>query len=342
MNLVAGLEMALNNGYHPLLRCQLGPETGRPGEGDFETFDQFFDAYAQQMRFLIDNHCELNTLCCEAHSRIRPQPYLSSTTVGCIENALDNTEGGARYNTSGSFNAGLADVTDSMMAVKKLVFDDAPVSFADFKRAIDDNFENDRALLDTIRKRVPLFGSGSDEAVAMANRLTAMIHECYARHRNYRGGRYLTGYWSVSWHSGFGKLSGATPSGRLKGKSFTPGLTPQPQASDSILDNLRDIAKLKPEHMENNIAFNVKYVPNAKDTREQAVDTVFSYVKAYFELGGMQLQFNMIDSETLKDAMAHPENYQNLIVRISGYNARFVELSRDLQIELIERSQFNA
>ena len=105
---------------------------------------------------------------------------------------------------------------------------------------------------------------------------------------------------------------------------------------------MRDIAKLKPEHMENNVAFNVKYVPNANDTREQAVDTVFSYVKACCELGGMQLQFNMIDSETLKDAMAHPENYQNLIVRISGYNARFVELSRDLQVELIERSQFNA
>jgi formate C-acetyltransferase len=94
--------------------------------------------------------------------------------------------------------------------------------------------------------------------------------------------------------------------------------------------------------MENNIAFNVKLVPNARDSREKTVDTVFSYAKTYFELGGMQLQFNMVDSETLKDAMAHPENYQNLIVRISGYNARFVELSRDLQIELIERSQFNA
>ena len=123
---------------------------------------------------------------------------------------------------------------------------------------------------------------------------------------------------------------------------FTPGLTPQSHASENILDNLRDVAKLNPKFMDNNIAFNVKFVPNAKDSREKMVDTIFSYVKTYCQLGGMQLQFNMVDSETLKDAMAHPENYKNLIVRISGYNARFVDLSKHLQIELIHRSQFNA
>lgn len=340
MNLIAGLEMVLNNGYHPLLDWRLGPETGRPENGDFTSFDQFFDAYLSQMRFLVDCHCHLNTLCCEAHSHLRPQPFLSATTVGCIGKAMDNTEGGALYNSSGGFNAGLADVTDSMMAVKKLVFDEKRITFADFKQAIDGNFENHPELLSLIRTKVPLFGSGNDEAVAMANRLTREIHGLYAPHRNFRGGKYFTGYWTVSWHSGFGSLTGAIPSGRLSGKAFTPGLTPQPHASDSILDNMRDVARLEPEFMENNIAFNVKFVPTAKDTREKIVDTIFSYLKTYFGLGGMQAQLNMVDSETLKDAMAHPENYKNLIVRISGYNARFVELSRDLQIELVERSQF--
>lgn len=341
MNLIAGLEMVFNNGYHPLLDWHMGPETGRPENGDFKTFDQFFQAYMDQMRFLVDCHCHLNTLCCEAHSKLRPQPFLSATTVGCIDSATDNTEGGALYNSSGGFNAGLADVTDSMMAVKTLVFDEKRISFAEFKKAIDGNFQDQPELLSLIRTKVPLFGSGNDDAVAMANRLTKEIHGLYARHRNFRGGKYFTGYWTVSWHSGFGSLTGAIPSGRLAGKAFTPGLTPQPHASDSILDNMRDVARLAPEYMENNIAFNVKFVPSSTDSREKTVDTIFSYLKTYFDLGGMQAQLNMVDSETLKDAMAHPENYKNLIVRISGYNARFVELSRDLQIELVERSQFS-
>ena len=88
------------------------------------------------------------------------------------------------------------------------------------------------------------------------------------------------------------------------------------------------------------MAFNVKVVPAADDSREKIVDNMFSYVKTYFQLGGMQMQMNVVTSETLKDAMAHPENYRNLIVRISGYNAYFVTLNRDMQLELIERAEY--
>jgi len=144
----------------------------------------------------------------------------------------------------------------------------------------------------------------------------------------------------MSNHVAFGTLTGALPSGRLAGKAFTPGLTPEPHASKSILDNIRDVAKLKPENMNNNIAFNVKVVPVAQETHQQTVDSIYSYVKAYSDLGGMQIQLNVVSSKTLRDAMDHPENYQNLLVRISGYNAYFVTLNKEMQIELIERAEF--
>jgi formate C-acetyltransferase len=144
----------------------------------------------------------------------------------------------------------------------------------------------------------------------------------------------------MSNHVAFGTLTGALPSGRLAGKPFTPGLTPEPHASKSILDNLRDVSRLDPTSMNNNIAFNVKVVPAAGESHEKAVDNIYSYAKAYSDLGGMQVQFNVVSSATLKDAMAHPENYQNLLVRISGYNAYFVTLNRDMQMELIERAEF--
>lgn len=104
--------------------------------------------------------------------------------------------------------------------------------------------------------------------------------------------------------------------------------------------SIRDVACLAPENMDNNIAFNVKLTPSAADSRQKTVDTMFSYVKTYFDLGGMQMQFNVVTADVLKDAMANPENYRNLLVRISGYNAYFVTLNREMQVELIERAEF--
>lgn len=339
-NMVAGLEMALNNGYHPLMNWHLGPETGRPENDDFKIFDDFFNAFAAQQKFIIENTTRLNNMAGEAYAYLRPTPLLSTAIRGAIENALDVTRGGALYNTSGTFNIGLSDVTDSLMVIKKLVYDDKKISFSDLKKAIDTNFQSDPALHAMVMNKVPRFGSGSDEAVDMANRVTALIHDTYKKIKNFRSGDYTVGFWSVAQHVAYGSLSGALPSGRLAYKPFTPGATPHPSASNSFLDNMRDVARLNPRNMDNNIAFNVKLVPSANDSREKTVDTMYSYVKSYFEQGGMQMQFNMVNSQVLRDAMANPKNYRNLLVRISGYNAYFVSLNREMQLELIERTEY--
>jgi pyruvate-formate lyase len=145
----------------------------------------------------------------------------------------------------------------------------------------------------------------------------------------------------MSQHTAYGNLSGTLPSGRLAGKPFTPGLTPEAHASRNYLDFISDVAKLKPENMDNNMSFNVKLTPSAKDSREKTVSNMAGYVKTYCSLGGMQMQFNMVSSRMLKDAMANPENYRNLIVRISGYNAYFVTLNKQQQLELIERAEYD-
>ena len=340
MNMVAALEMAMNNGWHPVMNWKLGPDTGRIDNGSFQTFDSFFDAFTRQFAFIIDQSIEYNHMLAEAHQVLRPTPLLSSLIDGCISKGKDVTKGGAVYNSSGAAIIGLADVTDSLMAIKKLVFDEKKVTFEELKRAVDNNFKNDSALYALVTRKVPLFGSGSDEAVAMANRITKWAHDHYYNLEHYRGGKYTVGFWSMSNHVIFGNLTGALPSGRLAGKPFTPGLTPQPRASMNLLDNIKDVARLEPANITNNIAFNVKVVPSAHDTREKTVDNMFSYVKTYFQLGGMQMQMNVVTTETLRDAIAHPENYRNLLVRISGYNAYFVTLNRDMQLELIERAEY--
>ncbi|TAL35410.1 MAG: formate acetyltransferase [Spirochaetes bacterium] len=340
MNMVAALEMAMCNGRHPLTDWKLGPDTGAVEDGAFASFDQFFASFTRQFAFLIDKSIEYNHMLAEAHQYLRPTPLLSSLIDGCIRKGRDVTKGGATYNSSGTAIIGLADVTDSLMVIKKLVFDEKKISFAELKKAVDTDFRDNPGLLAMVRRKVPLFGSGSDEAVAMANRVAKWAHDYYASIPHYRGGTYNTGFWSMSNHVAFGTLTGALPSGRLSGKPFTPGLTPQPFASKSLLDNIRDVARLDPVNLNNNIAFNVKVVPAATDTHGKTVDDMFSYVKTYFGLGGMQMQMNVVTSAMLRDAMAHPENYRNLIVRISGYNAYFVTLNRDMQMELIERAEY--
>jgi formate C-acetyltransferase len=276
----------------------------------------------------------------KAHQALRPTALLSSMIDGCIASGRDVTFGGARYNSSGAALIGLADVTDSLMVIKKLVYEGEKVTLSKLKKAVDENFENDPALHALVMKKVPLFGSGSREAVAMADRIARFAHDYYGSKPHYRGGNYTVGFWSMSNHVAYGTFTGALPSGRLRGKAFTPGLTPEPHASRNLLDNIRDVASLNPKNINNNIAFNVKVVPGAGDSREKTVADMFAYVKTYFDLGGMQMQLNVVTSETLKDAMAHPENYRNLLVRISGYNAYFVTLNRDMQMELIERAEY--
>lgn len=339
-NMVAALEMALNNGKHPLMRWAVGPATGDADAGDFDDFESFFAAFEKQLRFLADQSCQYNNMLGEAHQAIRPTPYISALIQGPVKSGRDVTKGGALYNSSGTACIGLADITDSLMVIKKLVFDEKKVSFKKIIDAIRSNFQNDPALLAMIKTKVPLFGSGAPEPLAIANRVTKLAHDMFYEHKNYRGGRYTAGFWSMSNHVAFGTLTGALPSGRLAGKPFTPGLTPEPHASANILDNLRDVAKLDPHSMNNNIAFNVKVVPGGGEPHGKTVENIYSYAKAYTDLGGMQMQLNVVSSETLRDAMEHPENYQNLLVRISGYNAYFVTLNRDMQMELIERAEF--
>ncbi len=337
-NLVAALQMTLHDGWHPRMRLQVGPRTG--AVDSFETFDGFFEAFAIQLRSLAALAVQRNNQLAAVHAQHRPTPLLSSMMGGTLRSGRDVTRGGAEINSSGTSNIGLADVTDSMMVILKLVFEERRVDFASLVSAIDADFEGHDALAARARCKVPLFGSGDPEAVAMANRVAGLVHDTWTNHRNHRGGRYTSGFWSMSQHVAYGCLTGALPSGRRAGKAFTPGLTPQPLASKSFLDNIRDVAHLDPTNLDNNMAFNVKLVPDAKDSRDTTVSTMEAYTKTYFDCGGMQIQFNVVTAETLRDAMAHPEAYRGLLVRISGYNAYFVTLNREIQLELIERAEF--
>ncbi len=342
LNTVAPLEMALHNGIHPLIGEQVGPQTGDPAvEGAFPTFEDFKQAYKQQLSYLIGQSIEYNDMLGRSHQYLHPTPLLSSFIQGSMETAKDVIDGGAIYNSSGAALVSITDVIDSLVAINELIYEKKILDWPTLLEALERNFEGHEALHARITNKVPKFGTDAPEPRSLAQELINFIYDEYQRHTNYRGGKYTSGFWSMSNHVAFGTLSGALPSARLKGKPFTPGITPSPGVTDQLLPSIHSIAGLDPLKMPNNIAFNVKAAPGGQDSHQDFVERATAYVTTYFELGGMQMQFNMVTTETLKDAAARPDHYRWLLVRISGYNAYFIDLNKDMQQELIERTEFN-
>ena len=342
-NLVAPLEILMNNGYHPLIHPKIGPETGEFTLETFPSFQALLEGFKTQLAFFIRQAVEYNNNLGIIHQEQHPTPFLSAIFDGPTEAGKDVVDGGALYNSSGVACVALADIVDSLFALKSLVYDKKIISLEEFKDVCDRDFSepNDKVLLERI-KRVPKFGSDTPETNEFAQELVDFLYEEFRKEKNYRGGEYFIGLWSMSNHVAFGKLSGTLPSGRLRGKAFTPGITPAPSATDALLQNIKSVASLDSLKLPNNIAFNIKLVPGPQDTHEDALRHFVDYTKSYFDLGGLQIQFNVVTSDTLRDAMVNPENYRWLMVRISGYNAYFTTLNEDMQIELIERMEFHA
>ncbi|MEW6078553.1 MAG: pyruvate formate lyase family protein [Thermodesulfobacteriota bacterium] len=340
VNMVAPLEMALNNGVHPVMDERIGPATGDV-RSDFPSFEDFLSAYRTQFLFLAELSVEINDMLGRAHQYVHPTPLLSAMFRGPLDKGLDLVRGGAEYNSSGVALVSITDVVDSLLVIKKLIYETGALDFARLMEALANDFNgpDDQQLLAHIR-RVPKFGSGDPDAIALARDLMDMVYEFYQPKKNYRGGRYLPGYWSISYHVGFGMLSGALPSGRRKGQAFTPGLTPAPGASKDILANCRSVAALDHLKMPNNLAYNVKMVPGPDDPPARTLDLFAAYVEGYFASGGMQWQFNVVSTDVMRRAMERPEDFGWLLVRISGYNAYFVKLNRNMQEELINRTEF--
>lgn len=339
-NAVAALEMALHNGRHPTMgEERIGPSTGSPD--GFERFEELFQAFERQLRWLLDQAVDANNRLGRSHQQLKPTPLLSALFQGPMESGRDVIDGGARYNSTGVAIVGLPDVVDSLTAIELMIYQRERLDWPGLLGALETDFEGEEALLAELLTRAPKFGQDDPQSTRLAQRIIDLIYDHLGEKEHYRGGRYLPGYWSMSNHVAFGALSGALPSGRMTGKAFAPGLTPTPNCWAPLTEQIRAVSRLDTVKMPNNLAFNVKVVPGGDDDRAKVVDRMAAYVGAYFELGGMQLQFNVVSTATLREAMAHPEQYRDLLVRISGYNAYFVDLNRATQEELIERTAHN-
>lgn len=336
-NLVSSLELTLYNGKRPITGDEvMSIETGDPAS--FKTFDEFREAFQEQVRWMLGKAIELNEALGLSHQEMLPTPLLSAFFDGPLEKGKDLIFGGARYNASGTTHIGFADTVDSLNAVEKAVFVDKKCTFAELLQALRADFAGYEKLHAYLVNKTPKFGTDDPIAVKNSQNLIRFLYDFYQSHTNYRGGKYKPAYWTMTNHAGQGKLSGALPNGRKANKVFASGITPASQAAQELTTCLRVVGGLDGLCIPMGEALNLKFPEvNIPDDIKRFAQTV----EAYFRSGGLHVQFNIMSYEMLLDAKKNPEKYPELLVRVSGYSAYFKDLNEAMKDEIITRTEYD-
>lgn len=333
-NLAIGLELLLGGGR----KMQNGARCPRPWLNQIGCMDDLLTVLEEQTQERLGN-LKRNLDAIEiANADHFPTPFSSLSVGGCIESATDSTQGGAFYNASGVQAVGVADLANSLAVIQKLVFDTKQYSLEEIADACATNFEG-QELLRARAQKIATFGNDDPLVDELAGAVASLFDRCVSKYTNTRGGRWMPGFYSMTCHQGFGKKMAALPSGRLAGMPLADGLAPV-DGSDLLgpTASLNSVAKLDHSAFGNGINVNIKFdAQTVADPAGRA--SLTALIRGYFAQGGMQLQINVLDPSVLEDAMRNPGDHRNLLVRISGYCAYFVDLTPSMQQELIDRTR---
>ncbi len=335
-NIPKVLEITLNNGIDPITGKKIGIETGNPE--DFRSFDELFTAFRRQLKYFIDIKIKGNNIIEKIYSRELPAPYLSILIDDCILKGKDYHSGGARYNNSYIQGVGLGTITDSLSAIKYNVFDKKIVSMKELLEAIKDNFENNEILRQRLLNKTPKFGNDDDYADDIMKQVFEAYFEFIDGRPNTKGGHYRVNLLPTTVHIYFGKVMGATPDGRKAGEPLSEGVSPV-QGADRKGPTavIKSLGKL--DHLRTGgTLLNQKFTPQLLSD-ESGENKLLNLIRTYFRYDGHHIQFNVVTAETLREAQREPEKHRDLIVRVAGYSDYFVDLNKDLQDEIIKRTE---
>ena len=335
-NLVKILELTLHNGVDPRSGQLLGLRSGVPSV--FTTFDELFDAFRRQLHHFIEIKMRGNLLIEQMYAALMPAPFLSVITADCIAKGKDYNAGGARYNNSYIQFVGIGSLTDSLAAVKQLVFDDRKLSLAALVEALDGDFAGHESLRQQLVNRMHKYGNDDDYADRiMVRAFSALVEEIDGR-PNAKGGRFRVEMLPTTCHVYFGAMTGAMPDGRQATLPLSEGISPvQGVDRNGPTAVIKSAAKM--DHIKTGgTLLNMKFSP-ALLADEANLDKAAHLVRSYFKMDGHHVQFNIVGAETLRQAQASPEAHRDLIVRVAGYSDYFCDLSRELQEEIIARTE---
>ena len=335
-NLPKILELTLYNGYDHVAGRQLGLPLGNAE--DFHSYEELLDAYHKQIEYFLDIKIRGSNLIESIYANYMPVPFLSVITNDCIATGKDYNAGGARYNTSYLQGVGIGTVTDSLAAIRYQVFDEKNITMRDLLRAMREDFANDPQILNLVQNHSPKYGNDDDYADDIMRSVFEFYRDTVTGRPNQRGGTYRVNMLPTTCHVYFGEVMLASANGRRAGKPVSEGISPEKGAdTNGPTAVLRSCAKM--DHLSTGgTLLNQKFTPSVV-AGETGLRQMANLIRAYFNMDGHHIQFNVIDRQTLLDAQAHPEEYKDLIVRVAGYSDHFRNLSRALQDEIIARTE---
>ncbi len=337
LNWAKALELFLNGGRCMLTSQGVGPTP--PPLDTLTTFEAFLAAFKTYFAGLVDEGIAALDDIEQDFTVIWPYPFLSATMAGCVDAARDVTAGGTVYNFSTLNGCGMADLADSLAAIKTAVYDQAALSLSALAEAMVTDFADDPTLAATLASIAPRFGNGDDLPDALLAELAEAVCDRVVGRTNWRGGGYQVGLYTVSAHAGLGELTAALPNGRRRGVSLANGLSPCQGADRSgPTAVIHSLTKLDHRRLGNGMVLDMKFAP-ALLADSAGRDGLRRLIETYFAMGGMEIQFNVIDRATLLAAQAEPGRYADLVVRVSGFSAYFVDLDATTQAEIIARTE---
>lgn len=338
-NLNKVLELTLNHGKCLLTKQQIGLDLG--SLETYQTYQDLENAFQKQIDYFIDKMMAAEKIVEKAHQDYLPTAFLSTVIDDCLEKGLDVTKGGAKYNLSGIQMIQVANLADSLAAIKQLVYDDKMISQHDLLNALQEDFKGYEIMQTMLLNKVPKYGNDVKWVDELGNQWACYFREKMKRYTNYRGGPYHTGMYTVSAHVPMGENVGASPDGRNALKPLADGgMSPvygrDLQGPTAVL---KSVSKLNNSCTTNGGLLNMKFLPEFFKT-ETGCLKFENFLRAFVDLKVPHIQFNVVRKEDLLDAKIHPENHQALTIRVAGYTAYFVELAGKLQDEIIERTTY--
>ena len=335
-NLPKVLELALHDGVDPGTGDRLGPSTGDPAS--LVTFEDLFHAFERQLRHLIDVKIRGNQIIERLYAAEMPAPFLSVLTDDCIANGRDYNAGGARYNNTFIQAVGIGTITDSLAAIRRLVFEEQKLALPDLVAALDADFAGNEPLRARLVNRMPKYGNDDDAADDVMVRVFETAFRLIDGRPTVKGGTYRLEMLPTTCHVYFGSVCGATPDGRNATLPLSEGISPV-QGADRRGPTAVFRSAAKMDHVKTGgTLLNMKFSP-AILAGEEGIDRLAHLVRSYFRADGHHVQFNVVSADTLRKAKADPEAHRGLIVRVAGYSDYFCDLSEALQDEIITRTE---
>ena len=311
-------------------------------DAEYPSFDSLISAYFNKLDSHIKTNFEVQNHLRAVRTQNAINPLLSCLVNDCLERGTDIERGGARYNWIMPSFVGMANLVDSLYAIKTLVFDEKKLTLCKFKSVLDVNFEDNEALRLQILNRIPKYGNDIDEIDQYFSLISEhIVNECEKYSGMHSNANIIPSVFCWVMHERFGRVTTATPDGRKAGFPLGDGSGPC-QGRETNGPTASILSSTKWEHYKfiGGVAVNLKF--SKASLGKNSLNAIRSIIKTYLNRGGFEVQFNVIDNETLRKAQVSPEDYRDLVVRIGGYSDYFVRLSPEMQEEVILRTAHNA